>query len=75
VSRPCAITKATVIRKEEGANHYGAGRELSQRNVVISHRARRYDIRVMSKMELEEFVAELLRARLSELQVPLLAPN
>jgi hypothetical protein len=29
----------------------------------------------MTEMELEEIVAELLRARLSELQAPLLAPN
>jgi ferric-dicitrate binding protein FerR (iron transport regulator) len=44
-------------------------------NVVISHGAWRYDFRVMTEMELEEFVAELLRARPSELQAPLLTPN
>ena len=60
--------KATPICKVEA--DFIAETSLSSRNenVVICHGEQWYDVRALTEKELEEFVADLLRAQLDELR-------
>ena len=67
--------KAVAIHKVEA--DFIAETSLSSRNenVVICHGEQWYDVRALSERELEEFVADLLRAQLDELRSGLLVPH
>jgi hypothetical protein len=67
--------KAVAIHKVEA--DFIADTSLSSRNenVVICHGEQWYDVRALTEKELEEFVADLLRAQLDELRSGLLVPH
>ena len=67
--------KAVAINKVEA--DFIAETSVSSRNenVVICHGEQWYDVRALSERELEEFVADLLRAQLDQLRSGLLAPH
>ena len=67
--------KAVAINKVEA--DFIAETSVSSRNenVVICHGEQWYDVRALSERELEEFVADLLRAQLEQLRSGLLAPH
>ena len=47
----------------------------SNENVVICHDEQWYDVRALTEKELEEFIADLLRARLDDLRSGLQTPH
>ena len=67
--------KAVAINKVEA--DFIAETSVSSRNenVVICHGEQWYDVRALSERELEDFVADLLRAQLDQLRSGLLEPH
>jgi hypothetical protein len=67
--------KAVEIRKEEADFIAGTPFSSLNENVVVCHAEKWYDVRALTEKELEEFVTDLLRAQLEDLQAGLLAPH
>jgi hypothetical protein len=67
--------KAVEIHKVEADFIAATSVASLNENVVICHGQHWYDVRGMTERELEEFVADLLRAQLEELHAGLLLPH
>jgi hypothetical protein len=67
--------KAVAIFKVEADFLASTANDSRNANVVICHAEQWYDVRALSEKELEEFITDLLRARLDELRFGLLTPH
>ena len=67
--------KAVAIHKVEADFIADTSIQSRNENVVICHSEQWYDVRALTEKELEEFVADLLRAQLDELRSGLLVPH
>jgi hypothetical protein len=67
--------KAAAIHKVEADFIANTSQSSRNENVVICHGEQWYDVRALTERELEEFVADLLRAQLDALRSGLLVPH
>jgi hypothetical protein len=67
--------KAVAIHKVEADFIADTSVSSHNENVVICHGEQWYDVRALTERELEEFVADLLRAQLDQLRSGLLVPH
>jgi hypothetical protein len=67
--------KATAISKVEADFIAETSLSSLNENVVICHGEQWYDVREMTEKELDDFLADLLRARLEELRAGRVVPH
>ena len=67
--------KAVAIHKVEADFIAETSQTSRNENVVICHGEQWYDVRALTERELEEFVADVLRAKLEELRSGLIVPH